>query len=222
MAQGAGRRPGDSDELIERAIRAWTGGEPSGLAGSYLAVARPGPTHPGSTLPVLGARELTNWPSGLLVPTSPRATRQPIDLIGLVISSDDVGLGAPTLEDVAAELARCPLGGTVKVLAQLLVRLKDPQGSRRDVELAFAAEVFSGHLLGQVQTRIRNGEYLFTAQLAHGTHYRMAAAEKPGQAGTCAPGRRCRPRTAVPLGKTGIRRPESWNIAARYLSLIHI
>jgi hypothetical protein len=63
---------------------------------------------------VLGAQELTNRPSGLLVPTSPRASRQSIDLIGLVISSDDVGLGAPTLEEVAAELVRCPLGGTVK------------------------------------------------------------------------------------------------------------
>jgi hypothetical protein len=51
----------------------------------------------------------------------------------------------------------------VKALMQLLVTLKDPQGSRRDVELAFAAEVFSDQLLGQVQTRIRNGEYLFTA-----------------------------------------------------------
>ncbi len=144
-------------------MRAWTGGEPSDLAGSYLAVARPGPTHPGSTLPVIGARELTTRPSGLLVPTSARASRQPIDLIGLVISSDDVGLGVPTLEEVAAELARCPLGGTVKVLVQLLVQLKDPQSSRREVELTFAAEAFSDHLLAQLQTRIKNGEYLFTA-----------------------------------------------------------
>lgn len=103
------------------------GGEPSDLSASYLAVARSGLTHPGSTLPVLGARELANRPSGLLVPTPTRASRQPVDLIGLVISSDDVGLGTPTLEEIAAELVRCPLGGTVKALVQLLVQLKDPQ-----------------------------------------------------------------------------------------------
>ncbi|UOZ06405.1 hypothetical protein [Amycolatopsis sp. WQ 127309] len=48
---------------------------------------------------MIGARELTNRPSGLLVPTSARASRQPIDLIGLVITSDDAPRAASLFQD---------------------------------------------------------------------------------------------------------------------------
>src|SRR5688572_29416773 len=129
-----GHQPEDPDEVLRRTVRALTGGEPPGLPGTYLAVARSGIAHEGSTLPFLGARLGTRRPSGLIAPDSGTPERLPIDLVAVFITTVDVGLTPTHFSDKAVEMERCPLTSTVELLAGLLARLRDIPTDRRAVD----------------------------------------------------------------------------------------
>ncbi|MEU7529277.1 hypothetical protein AB0A74_26365 [Saccharothrix sp. NPDC042600] len=100
--------------------------------------------------------------SGLVVPESSIAQRHPIDLVSLVITSSDVGLGASTLEEVAREMSRCPLAGTVTALTGLMARLRERGADHKRIDLDFARAALTEELLAEVVSRIERGDRLVT------------------------------------------------------------
>ncbi|MFI6031374.1 hypothetical protein [Amycolatopsis magusensis] len=138
------------------------GAELPKLTSPYLMIAPNGPTHKGTTVPVLGARRMVQQASGLMVPEPASPQRHPINLVSLVITSNEVGLGTPALDEVALEMSRCPLSGTVVALARLIALLRQRGASHKQIDLDFARAVFTEGLLAEVISRIEQGNRLVT------------------------------------------------------------
>lgn len=142
---------------LDRLRQALADREPVQLRMSYLA--RPDTSRPvwqGTTVPVIGAREITVRESGLVVPISTTPGPAPIDAMSVFLTAKEVLQRPITAEDVMKALRSNTTADLLFTAAYWLAPLEANGTSDNDLQLRAASMFFQDTPDAPVLTRVRN------------------------------------------------------------------
>lgn len=136
-----------------------------GDEGNWIAVPNPSLRYwQGSTVPIVGAREFTTLPSGIIVPAQAAAPPQPIDLIQVFLTAEEAfgrRLGLEYVEHEVRQIARDRL---LVRSAVLLGAYEKMQADRRAIDEQLIPNWFTEPTATKVRTALQGNRRLLAPQ----------------------------------------------------------
>lgn len=152
---------------MEALRRQFTGQVPPGL-GDHIWVPRPDEALiPGSTAPAV-VSEFVQAPSGLFVPRAAAAPAEPLDMVHLYLTGEEVFGEQPPVEWVIQQLQRMRSDDALTFAAQVLAATHAPGMNRHEVDEHFLPQWLVEPTLTRVRNILRDRRrVLVVPQMAH-------------------------------------------------------